>query len=263
MTWKQGLVLVSFAAAASVLAQSEERPEVAPLEPRRQPPPRTFTITALEYDEAREGYDRFSSALPELVHFVKTSTDIRADLRHDELDLSDPGALRAILLYLTGNDAIFDFGSHGKKKLGDYLRGGGLLYAEDVRPDRFRSFRLPGPGVPGTPFDQKFKALMKDELVLGRSGARWRKIPQDHPLYSSYFDFPDGPPLGAARGGTIDFLEMLEHRGRVAVIYSDLNLSLFWGDPEVSGRERGLQFGANLIVFALTQQIGGGLSPPR
>ena len=49
---------------------------------------------------------------------------------------------------------------------------------------------------------------------------------------------------------------MLELRGRVAAVFSDLNISWYWGDPAVDARERALQFGVNLMVFALTQPGG-------
>ena len=256
MKW---VLLLFFAAAGSALAQTEERPKIAVPEPSRADAQRTFTVTLVGYDQAIETNDRFSNALPELVHFFTESTDFNATLTWNERNLNDPRPLQSVLLYLTGNDAVFDFNQHEKKKLGQYLKSGGMLYAEDVRPRNFRAFRRPGAGVSGTPFDQQFKALMKDELVLGGSGGRWKKVPKDHPLYSSYFTFPDGPPLPTVGRGHITYLEMLELRGRVAVIFSDLNISLHWGDKQVTSRERGLQFGTNLMVFAITQRVGGGL----
>ena len=79
---------------------------------------------------------------------------------------------------------------------------------------------------------------------------------KSHPLYYSFYDFSDGPPKGGAPGGNVFDLEMLEIRGRVAVVFSDLNISWYWGDPQADARERGLQFGVNLIVYALTQPGG-------
>ena len=64
------------------------------------------------------------------------------------------------------------------------------------------------------------------------------------------------PPMGGAPSGNVFDLEMLEVRGRVAVVFSDLNISWYWGDQNAEGRERGLQFGVNLIVYALTQPGG-------
>ena len=111
-------------------------------------------------------------------------------------------------------------------------------------------------GVEGTLFDRQFKDLMQNPLVLGSDGAKWQRIAKTHPLYYSFFDFEDGPPMGGASGGNVFDLEMLELRGRIAVVFSDLNISWYWGDPFADARERGLQFGVNLIVYALTQPGG-------
>ena len=57
----------------------------------------------------------------------------------------------------------------------------------------------------------------------------------------------------------IVYLEMLEQRGRVVVIFSELNISMHWANPKAENRDKSLRLGANLIVFAMTQQISGGL----
>ena len=38
-------------------------------------------------------------------------------------------------------------------------------------------------------------------------------------------------------------------RGRTAVIFSDLNISWFWGNLEADGRDRSLQFGSTLVIY--------------
>jgi hypothetical protein len=63
--------------------------------------------------------------------------------------------------------------------------------------------------------------------------------------------------LSGAHHGNVFALEGLELRGRLAVIFSDLNISYFWGNLYADGRDRSLQFGSNLIVFALTQKYAG------
>ena len=91
--------------------------------------------------------------------------------------------------------------------------------------------------------DRQLKSLVADPLVLGDAGARWRKIPKDHPLYHCYFEFPDGPPLTGAPGRDIVDLEMLEVHGRVAVIFSDLNLTWSWANQEVRYGPNSLRLG--------------------
>ena len=253
------LILLCSATAGSTTAQTEGRPDVAVPEPQRKAASRTFVLSAVTYDMAVEGRDRFSNALEELVHFFTASTAVDAVLSWNVHDLNTRYAQQPLLLYMTGNEAAFTFGEYEKINLGNYLKNGGLLYAEDVKPQRSRSWGRPPAGMPGTPFDRRFKALMKDALVLGETGAYWRKIPKDHALYTSYFDFADGPPLGAVRNSQIDYLEMLEQRGRVVVIFSELNISMHWANLQAENRDKSLRLGTNLIVFAMTQQIGGGL----
>lgn len=253
------LILLCSATAGSTTAQTEGRPDVAVPEPQRKAASRTFVLSAVTYDMAVEGRDRFSNALEELVRFFTASTAVDAVLSWNVHDLNTRYAQQPLLLYMTGNEAAFTFGEYEKRNLGNYLKNGGLLYAEDVKPQRSRSWGRPRAGMPGTPFDRRFKALMKDVLVLGETGAYWRKIPKDHALYTSYFDFADGPPLGAVRNSQIDYLEMLEQRGRVVVIFSELNISMHWANLQAENRDKSLRLGANLIVFAMTQQIGGGL----
>ena len=162
------------------------------------------------------------------------------------------------MIYMTGNDAVLQISDTEKTNLGDYLKNGGFLYAEEIRQsDAENGLDNKEAGVSGTPFDRQFKALLKDPKVLGGQGGRWRKIPKNAPIYSSYFDFPDGPPMNGARRGNVFALEALELRGRTAVVFSDLNISWFWGNRDADGRDRNLQFGTNLVVFALTKQFAG------
>jgi len=78
-------------------------------------------------------------------------------------------------------------------------------------------------------------------------------LPNDHPLYHSFYDFSDGPPLGGIWGGNVDDLEGIQLQGRLTVVFSDLNISWYWGGQRVQGAERGLQFGVNLLAFAMRE----------
>jgi hypothetical protein len=216
-----------------------------------------FNMTVIDYDVADKNRDRFPTAVEELMRYMRDHTRINARIEGTTIELSDPRIMGAPFLYMTGNDATLQISDTEKRNLGDYLRGGGFMYAEEIRQStRTAGLEGQGAGVAGTPFDRQFKALMKDPVVLGSDGARWQKVAKKHALFFSFYDFPDGPPMGGAPGGNVFDLEMLELRGRVAVVFSDLNISYYWGDPLADARERGLQFGVNLVVFALTQPGG-------
>lgn len=248
-------------AAASAFGE-DDRPRFSVPEPKaaeRRPAP-TLVLTELQYQLTSQD-DRFSTAIPELVRFFKgvsTARKLEVELNTNQARADNPRFKQATLVYMTGNQAQFQLGDAEKQGLGEYLRAGGLLFAEDIRSS-VGGEGLAGrdAGVEGTPFDRQFKTLMRDPLVLGEAGARWEKIPKNHPLFSACFDFADGPPRGGAPGGNVTELEMLALRGRVAVIFSDLNISWYWGDQLAESRERGLQFGANLVLFALTQRAAG------
>jgi len=215
-----------------------------------------LNMRIIDYDVADKNRDRFPTAVEDLMRYMRDHTRIKAQIQGTTIELSDPRIMEAPLLYMTGNDATLQITDIEKRNLGEYLRNGGFMFAEEIRQaNATTGLEGSGAGVAGTPFDRQFKALMADPLVLGSEGAKWQKIPKTHPLYSSFFDF-DGPPMGGAPGGNVFDLEMLELRGRVAVIFSDLNISYYWGDPLCDARERGLQFGVNLVVFALTQPGG-------
>ncbi len=216
-----------------------------------------FNMSVMDYDLANKSTDRFPTAVEELMRYMRDHTRINARIEGVTLRLSDSQIFKEPFLYMTGNNAIFQFSSTEKQNLGEYLRQGGFLFAEEIRHANSEgSLEGSGAGTAGTIFDRQFKALMKDEKVLSGDGARWQRVEKTHSLFSSFYDFGDGPPKGGAPGGNVFDLEMLEIRGRVAVIFSDLNISWFWGDPNADARERGLQFGVNLIVFALTQPGG-------
>ena len=258
------MFLVAFIA-GSAWAQPEERPKIEIPEPKRETPESKdenrpvggeFTITTVQYVISDWKRDTFPLAIPELMRFFKEHTTFETQLRWNKYRLGDPRIMQASMLYMTGQDAVFQISDKEKKNLGKYLRGGGFLFAEDIRhSDPLNGLMWMEAGVSGTPFDRQFKALLRHPAVLGSQGQNWQKIPPDHPLYRSYFDFRDGPPLGGAPGANVFDLEMLQVRGRTVVIFSDLNISWYWGDPLADARERGLQFGCNLIVFALTQQM--------
>ena len=216
-----------------------------------------FNMTVIDYDIADKNRDRFPTAVEELMRYMRDHTKINARIEGTTLEFSDPRIMEAPMIYVTGNDAVLQISDTEKTNLGDYLKNGGFLYAEEIRQsDAENGLDGRESGVSGTPFDRQFKALMKDGQVLGSDGSKWQKVPKSHQLYYSFWDFPDGPPMGGAPGGNVFDLEMLELRGRVAVVFSDLNISWYWGDPLADARERGLQFGVNLIVYALTQPGG-------
>ena len=257
-------LLLTLLLGTPALAQ-DERPPLSIPQPERQRvtpiPGGPLTIVQVNYHNAVKERDYLSQAVQELVAFTRISTQLEVPLHSRVLTLDDPKIADALMLYMTGFDCVMQISDREKKGLAHYLRRGGLLFAEDILPLE-TNFRTSA-GVAGTPFDRQFKALLKDPQVLGIDGGRWRKLPKNDPLYSAYFDFPDGPPLSGTNRGNVFALEAIELKGRIAVIFSDLNISWFWGNLDADGRTRSLQFGTNLLICALAQKYAGQPLPFR
>ena len=257
-------LLLTLLLATPALAQNE-RPPVSIPQPKHQrvtpKPGAPLAIVQVNYKYAVKERDYLSLAAQELVKFTRISTQLEVPLHSRILTLDDPRIADALMLYMTGFDCVVRIDEPEKQGLAHYLRRGGLLFAEDILPLEV-NFRRSA-GVAGTPFDRQFKALLKDPQVLGSKGGRWRKLPKSDPLYSAYFDFPDGPPLSGTNRGNVFALEAIELKGRIAVIFSDLNISWFWGNLDAEGRNRSLQFGTNLLICALAQKYAGQPLPFR
>ena len=122
--------------------------------------------------------------------------------------------------------------------LRSYLENGGFLYVDDDY------------GFDKT-FRRELKKVFPDKQLV--------ELPFDHPIYKAHFAFPGGlpkihehdkkPPQGFG----------MFHEGRLVLFYTyESNLADGWADPDVHNnpedvREKALQMGLNIIVYALTQ----------
>ena len=211
----------------------------------------TFNITLVDF----QGAEFYDMAMPNLVHYLNAKTGIVARIAGKQIELSSRELFKIPFLYMTGRELPVSFTEVELEHLGRYLREGGFAFIEDI-----------GHRVRGTPFDQQMRSVLRQ--VLG-SDAKFSVLPKDHPIYHSYYDFYDGPPLGAdlwdyerdkplrgVQGGNVNYLEGIEIGGHLAVLFSDVNVSWYWGSRHAEARERGLQFGVNIVAYALTQPGG-------
>lgn len=198
-------------------------------------------------------------AMQNLAEYMETYTDIKVDIQHRfTLDDGDLIRLKVPLIFVTGHYQL-EYNAAEARNLGDYLRAGGFLLVDD-------SYFLKG-----GPFDTSARALIREALG---DDAVFEVLPNDQWLYHCFFDF-GGPPAGddIARGPypgrgvqTIyEYLEAIFLDGRMVVLFSNKSLNNAWnGDWRVNPASRGgplddtrqMQFGVNILVFALTQPGG-------
>ncbi len=154
-------------------------------------------------------------------------------------------------------DEEFELTPAEREAFTKYLKNGGFALLDN--------------GFPQEKYGDAEAALRKmlaDVKVDVGSSAFVGMLPNDHPVYHTFFDF-NGPPLGAELNSSaavsgktlVDreyhpdlYLEGLWIGTRLAAIYSDKGYGLLW--MQIGNNEPQQKFGVNLVVYALTHEGG-------
>ena len=189
-------------------------------------------------------------AIFELVEAINGFTQIRAEV-DDHLFLDSRAIFRSPFVYISVDQA-FEPTEQEISNLGTYLRQGGFALVEamsELGRDAATEY---------TPAEASLRELLK--ASLGRD-ARFKVIPNGHPIYHSFYDFDDGPPpqrtqdvLEISRdfNPEVPFLEGIFLGDRLVVVFSNKEYGRAW--EKEYRNEPQLQIGVNMVVFALTQQ---------
>ena len=174
-------------------------------------------------------------------------TKINAEIeRH--LMLGSPRLLEMPFVYIS-TEQNFDLSATEKANVKKYLESGGFMVLENPIPVTERS-----------PAEASLKQMIRDALG---PGVQFSPIPKNHPIYSCFWDFTDGPPIGVEIGTfgglkaitkPVLYLEGVWLGNRLAVVYSNKGYIVKWTDLENNIPQ--LKMGVNLIVFALIQEGG-------
>jgi len=179
-----------------------------------------------------------SNVLNSLVEY----TTLRVDPAERVIALSDPKMLEAPFCYLAGHKLV-QFTVAERRNFERYVRGGGFVFVDDCNHD----------------IDGLFAKSFEAELAKMFGPKALKKIPNSHPLYSSFFTF-DGPPnTGAELNGwgddlVHDYLKAIEINGRVRVLYSNKDYGCEWDYDFRNKRFLAVdntRFAVNIIQYAL------------
>ena len=202
--------------------------------------------------------DHLKRSVIGLVEAVNKYTNINA--KTDSHLLLDSRKLFNTPFVYVMADSAFELTEIEQKNFGDYLKKGGFAVLDN--------------GSPEHEFGQaeaSLRQMLRDSLG---SLAQFRPIPNDHPLYHCFFDFDDGPPIGAeiatvqttttgiqgeiARNAhmakPVYYLEGIWLDERLVAVYSDKGYALKW--KSIVNNDPQLKMGVNFVVFALIQSGG-------
>jgi len=150
--------------------------------------------------------------------------------------------LRFPLLYLTGHLPV-RFSAVERRNVQRFVDRGGLLFVDDHNHD----------------IDGTFHKTATEGIT--RTAGPLRELRNDHPLYTAFFRFPDGPPATSHElngwGDNLVHKHLLavERRGRIAVLYSNKDYSSEWNYHPDSKRFLSVdntRFAVNIVLYALT-----------
>lgn len=195
-----------------------------------------YLIARLKYGGGGDWYND-PSAEVNLITFLQNNTNLRAKAEYKFVDVASDEIFQYPILFITGHGNIV-FSDSEIKRLRSYLDGGGFLYIDD---------------------DYGLDKAVRREMKRIFPDQELQELPFSYLLYSILFPFPYGPPKTHKHDektpqGLGIFIDK-----RLAVYYTfESNPSDGWVDKEVhqdpeEKRIEALKFGANIILFALTQ----------
>ena len=234
MTRAQFLRCLGWGAGAAWLAPALSR--AAPPAPEYD-----FWFTRLMYDSGDWDVDQRmpSNVITALIDY----TSLRVDPKEHVVALADPRMLTAPFCYLAGHKLV-EFNAEERRHFELYVKRGGFVFVDDCNHD-----------IDGL-FAKSFEAEMA--TIFGADALQ--KLPKDHALYRSHFEF-DGPPATAFElngwGDDLvhDYLKGITVDGRLGVLYSSKDYGCEWDYDWRNKRwlaEDNTKFAVNIVMHALT-----------
>lgn len=200
-----------------------------------------FTFTRLRYRSGDWDVDQRMPA--NVLHSLVEYTTLRVAPRERVIGIDTPALFEAPFAYIAGRRLV-EFSRSERDHLERWLRHGGFLFADDCNHD-----------VDGL-FARSFEAEMARIFGAGALVT----LPNDHPVYSSFFAFPDGPPPTSLElngwGDDLvhEYLKGIVLDGRLAVLYSNKDYGCEWDYDFRNKRFLAVdntRFAVNIVLYAM------------
>ena len=199
-----------------------------------------FYFTRLMYESGDWDVDQRMPS--NILHSLVQYTTLRVDPVERIVPLADAKMLEAPFCYLAGHKLV-QFSKEERANFEQYIRNGGFVFVDDCNHD-----------IDGL-FARSFEEQMKSIFGAGAL----KKIPNNHPIYKSFFQF-DGPPATSVElngwGDDLvhDYLKVVEQNGRIGVLYSNKDYGCEWDYDFRNKRwlaQDNTRFAVNIIMYAL------------
>ncbi len=201
-----------------------------------------FSFTRLQYESGDWDVDQRmpSNLLNSLIEY----TTLEVDPEERVVPLRDAAVLHAPFAYLSGHKLV-EFSRQEAEHFLKLVENGSFVFVDDCNHD-----------IDGL-FAKSFESQV--ERIFGSN--ELRKISNDHPLYSSFFRFDEGPPTtsfelnGWGDDLVHEYLKAIEIDGRIGLLYSNKDYGCEWDYDYRNKRwlaKDNTRFGVNIVMYALT-----------
>lgn len=196
--------------------------------------PSSIKVARLHYSGGGDWYWG-SSAIPNFLNYVRDNTDFPVDTIERVVKIMDPDLFKYPFLFATGHGAV-SFSEEEKERLRQYLSSGGFLFVND-------SYGM------DEHFKKELTTLFPERQIV--------ELPFDHPIYHSFYDFPNGPPKIHEHDNNPPRAYAVVLNGRVAVYFLvESDIGDGWEDQQVHNdpenkRLEALKMGLNILAYAL------------
>ena len=201
-----------------------------------------FTFTRLRYQSGDWDVDQRMPA--NILNSLIEYTTIEVDTHERVVPLDDASVFDTPFAYMAGHRLV-QFSTPERDHFEAFVRRGGFVFVDDCNHDI--------DGLFARSFEAQMAAIFGEDALV--------KIPNNHPIYSSFFKFEDGPPATSFElngwGDDLihDYLKAILIDGRIGVLYSNKDYGCEWDYDYRNKRwlaEDNTKFGVNIIVHAMT-----------
>jgi len=200
-----------------------------------------FTFARIKYQSGNWDTDQRMPA--NLLNSLLEYTTIPINQEEKIVDLADNELFMYPFAYLSGHKLV-QFNQREKSNFKKYVENGGFVFVDDCNHDI--------DGLFAKSFEAQMSSLFGPEAL--------KKIPNNHEIYRSFFQFEKGPPttsFGVNGWGddlVHDYLKAIEINGRIGVLYSNKDYGCEWDYDFRNKRfyaEDNTRFGVNIILYAM------------
>ena len=196
-----------------------------------------LVIARLKYSGGGDWYNDPSAEVNLLKFISNNFPGIKTNPVYKFVDISTDEIFSYPILFLTGHGNI-SFSNDEARRLRTYLENGGFLFIDD---------------------DYGLDKAIRREMKKVFPDKDFVELPFNHKIFNIVYKFENGAPKihEHDKKPTQTFAIFVD--GRIAVIYTyESNPSDGWADSEVHNnpeekRQEALKFGANIIIYALSQ----------